>query len=268
MLEPYYQNDLVTLYHGDCLAVMDELRPELEGRVGMLLTDPPYGIGCCKWDVPVDWPAFFAATGPLCRRNAAKVLFCNIPSAVAMCSANRREYRYDLVWDTVNPSGFFNCNRIPMRGHQNVLVFYRALPVYHPQRHVALTHSPDKTPRAVVSENYNNAPARNSNPWHDDGTRYPSSIFSFLCVKGAWAHNIGHLHPTQKPVRALEYLVATYTDPGDLVLDPFAGSGTTGAAALRLGRRCILVEKEEKYCEVAARLLSQSLSTHLKSSTK
>ena len=196
MIQPYYQDELATIYHGDCLAVMDALKPALAGEVGMLLADPPYGIGVLPWDRPVDWPAFFAAHRGLCRKNAAKVFFCNIPCAAALYGANRKEYRYDLVWDVVNASGFLNAKRMPMRGHQNVLVFYQALPVYHPQRHIPhRLHAPIVC-KSHFSENYGHIAAED---WKDDGTRYPSSIFSVPGPKN-YGDARGNQHPTEKPV--------------------------------------------------------------------
>lgn len=256
MRDPYYQNNLVTLHHGDCLAVMDELRASLAGQVGMLFTDPPYGIGELPWDKPVDWPAFFAAHKGFCRRNAAKVFFCNLPCAVALYEANRKEYRYDLVYKKSHQTGHLNCNRQFLRSHENILVFYERQPVFHRtdvegfepycrgiRRRVSTSHSyGDKE----------SAPIRNA------GTRIQGSVLE--CSNGY--HTKSH-HGTEKTLSALELLICSYTNPGDLVLDPFAGSGSTGVAALRLGRRCVLVEKEEQYCETAARRLEAALSESL-----
>lgn len=283
-MKPYYQNDSVTLYHGDCFEVMATLAP---GSFDAAITDPPYGITQCDWDVKIDLEALHEGIRNVVKVNAPVLVFGVMPFACDVVNANRREFRYEIIWRKTQPLGFLNAKKMPLRCHENILVFYRRLPTYNPQKR----QSPRPTKHRVhigknglLQERYIGR-ARTNSEWkvkggfygpvgrrcpgenglvppeyvyYDDGTRYPHDVVDFSNWNGAGFTNKNIInHPTHKPVALLEYLVRTYTNEGETILDPFAGSGTAGVAAMRTGRKSVLVELKEKYCELAAKRMEQ-----------
>lgn len=251
-MNPYFQNASVTLYHGDCFDIMPAFAP---GAFDMLCSDPPYGIGECEWDKPVDWPRFFNIANPLHKRNAAKVLFTDMKNAVRVVVANRQEFRYDLVYWKYNPSGILNSRRAPLRAHENILVFYGALPTYHPQMWQSAPYSKPK--RQSISDNYTKGNVHEFAAKENETSRFPLSVI-YHGFNPTLRKTEGTGHPTQKPAEMISWLIRSYTNEGDTILDPFAGSGTAGvAAAMRTGRKAVLIELEEKWCEMAAKRLEK-----------
>lgn len=276
-MTPYYQNESVTLYHGDCFEVLREL----QGPFDAAITDPPYGITQCAWDVKIDLEALHEGIRNVVKVNAPVLIFGVMPFACDVINANRREFRYEIVWRKTQASGFLNAKKMPLRAHENILVFYRRLPTYNPQKHQSptpVTHRVHGGKNGKLYERYVGR-ARTNSEWeikggfygpvertrdpleyvyYDDGTRYPHDVVDFSNWNGAGFVNRNTInHPTSKPVPLLEYLVRTYTNEGETILDPFAGSGTAGVAAMRTGRKAVLIELEEKYCELAANRLEQ-----------
>ncbi len=292
MKSPYFQNASVTLYHGDCFEVMREL----QGPFDAAITDPPYGITRCAWDCKIDLEAFHEGIRNVLKGNAPVLIFGVMPFACDVINANRREFRYEIIWRKTQALGFLNAKKMPLRAHENILVFYRRLPTYNPQKHQSptpVTHRvhggkngklyeryvgrartnsewkikggfygpvgrtrPGKN--GLAQERFNFRPSRDplEYVYYDTGTRYPHDVVDFSNWNGAGFCNKNVVgHPTSKPVPLLEYLVRTYTNEGETILDPFAGSGTAGVAAMRTGRRAVLIELEEKYCELAAKRL-------------
>lgn len=305
-MEPYFQNERVTLYHGDCFEILPTLAP---GSFDAAITDPPYGITQCEWDRKIDLCRFHNEIRRLVKDNAAVCVFGVMPFVVDLVNANRREFRYEIIWRKTQALGFLNAKKMPLRAHENILVFYRRLPCYNPQKHAApnpVTHrvhggkngklyeryvgrartnsewkikggfyGPVGRTRpgenGLAQESFNFRPSRDplEYVYYDDGTRYPHDVVDFSNWNGAGFCNKNVVsHPTSKPVPLLEYLVRTYTNEGETILDPFAGSGTAGVAAMRTGRRAVLIEMEEKYCEMAAkRLETESIGKAITAST-
>jgi hypothetical protein len=230
-----------TLYLGDCLDVMPDLQ-----AVDMVLCDLPYGTTRNKWDSIVPLSPLWLEYERLCR--GAVVLTAQTPFDKVLGSSNLRMLRYEWVWEKTHPTGHLNAKKAPMKAHENVLVFYDRLPTYNPQKttgHVRKT----ATKRRDHTPNYG---AQNFAPIGYDSTeRYPRSVLTIASDKQR-----SKLHPTQKPVALMRYLIATYTNPGDVVLDNCMGSGTTGVACAELGRRFIGIEKDPAYFEVACRRLA------------
>lgn len=237
-----------TLYRGDCFGIM----PALSG-VNAVITDPPYGCTSNAWDVAIDLGSFWSCVNAITKENAAFCIFSMQPFTVDLIASNRKNFRYELIYKKYQATRFLHANRMPLPIHENIEVFYRKLPTYNPQkvssgkpRGDRLRHG-DTRP---ISTNWDTKTRRID--FRDDGMRYPVSIVEpqkygreFTCNKANMRH------PTQKPVALMEWLVKTYTNPGDLVLDPFMGGGATGVACIKTGRRFIGIEKEERYFELA-----------------
>ena len=220
-----------TFYLGDCFDVMATLGP---GSVDMVLNDPPYGTTQNKWDAVIPFEPMWAAYWRLLKSNGAAVLTAAQPFTSALGSSAIQHLRYSLTWDKVRPVGHLNAKVRPMQRHEDVLVFCRTAPPYFPQ---GLVYAPMVNRRTTSGTNYGAAGTENVSEY----TNYPQSILRFESAQ------TGKFHPTQKPVALFEYLIRTYTNAGEIVLDPFAGSGTTAIAAIQSGRRWICIERDPGY---------------------
>ena len=239
--EPYFKTDLGTLYHADCFELMKEME---SASVDMILTDPPYGNTACTWDSKINLQELFDEWARILKPNGALVSTAMFKFGCDMVVAADKKlpFRYDLVWQKTKSCGFFNSNRMPMRAHENILVFYKKLPTYNPQM---VPGKPYTITQRKCGEVYGRKECTST---VNHGTRFPTSMLTFNSLTKTH-------HPTEKPQELFEWLIKTYTNPGDLVFDPFAGSGTTAAAAEVNGRRWIISELEEKYCRyIASRL--------------
>lgn len=236
--------DGVRLINGDCLAVM----PTLEaGSVDLVLSDLPYGTTACKWDTVIPFEPLWACFKWVLKPKGAVVLTASQPFTSMLVMSNREWFKYDDVWDKVNRfTGFLDAKNRPLRRHESVLVFS---PVGR------LTYNPQMTPgepyRATRSgkstQVYQGFSVQSGD---NDGTRYPHSVIRINAdVKAS------PLHPTQKPVALFEYLVKTYSNEGETVLDATIGSGTTAVACLNTGRKCVGIERdtEHGYFDIACR---------------
>lgn len=214
-----------------------------DGSVDMILCDLPYGTTRCKWDTVIQFKPLWEAYKRISKRNAAIVLFGAEPFTSSLIMSNPQMFRYDLVWQKEQGSDFLNTNRKPLRAHENIAVFYRAQPTYNKQLREG------KPYKAIQSE-------KNSALWNtfktglctdNTGTRVPVSVLKFDRERG--------FHQTQKPVALLEWLIRTYTNEGETVLDNCMGSGSTCVAAANTGRRYIGIEKDPEYFEIARKRL-------------
>ena len=249
MIAPYYQNRLVTLYHGDAFEIAADIP---DGSFDMALTDPPYGLRCCKWDEPIDAGALCAMLRRTCRADAARVVFADMRLAARLVMADD-EFRYDLVYRKRCPCGILNARRQPLRAHENILVFYGRSPTYNPQMARGRTYS--KPARRSRSANYKGRSADIVSRAVTTDLRFPTSVLdSGYSTSERRRETVRHMggHPTQKPVSLFAWLMRTYTKGGGAVFDPFCGSGTAGLAAMECDRRAVLIEREERYCEMAA----------------
>lgn len=240
----YYKNEWGELWHGDCLEVMDIL--EIVGPVAdMVLCDPPYGTTQNKWDavVPLEkmWPRVWACS----RQGAAVVLTAQAPFDKVLGASCIDRLKYEWIWRKEAGSGHLNAKLAPLKDHENALVFYAQQPTYNPQMRTGF--KPYRCAQGKTkSSNYGQQTGAYT---VSNGERYPVTTIEFQ-------RDRDKLHPTQKPVALFAYLIQTYTNPGEVVLDFCAGSGTTAVAAGMTGRRWICIEKEEKYCELIAKRLS------------
>ena len=234
------------IYHGDCIEGMKILP---DNSVDMVLTDPPYGTTCNKWDTVVDMDAFWKEIKRVTKKNSAILIFTQMPFTATVVMSNPKMFRYEWICEKANATGFLNARRMPMKCHENVLVFYGKLPAYHPIMEHGKPYrcgSKDKN-----SSNYNSVKRTSSE--NTTGTRFPRDV-----LKVSWRSAFGKtLHPTQKPVSLCEYFIKTYSNKGDIILDPFIGSGTTAVAAVNTGRKYIGFEKEEEYFDIAQNRLEK-----------
>ena len=227
------------LYQGDCLEVMDKLIEE-GIKVDMILTDPPFGTTRNKWDSIIPLDEMWKRLDKLIKPNGAIILFAQTPFDKVLGASNLKMLRYEWIWNKKLGTGHLNAKKMPMKQHENILVFYKKLPTYNPQMREG---QPYHKTSSTTSSNYGKQTATE---WTSDGGRYPISILEF-----SNANRNNRLHPTQKPVDLLEYLIKTYTNEGELVLDFTMGSGSTGVACLNTNRKFIGIEIEEKYFNIA-----------------
>ena len=239
----------MNLMKGDCLEMM-KLIPD--GSVDMVLCDLPYGTTQNKWDAVIPFEALWVEYRRIRKPSAAIVLTAAQPFTSALIMSNPKEFKYQWVWDKVQPTGHLNAKKQPMRRHEDVIVFYAEQPVYNPQltEGKAIKRTAGKAPQ---SANYGHFESVGG----DSGTtRQPTTI---LQVSSGRSPNARTVHPTQKPVALMEYLIRTYTNDGDTVLDNTMGSGTTGVAAVNTGRQFIGIERDDKYFAIAQKRIEDAL---------
>ena len=224
---------------GDCLELMQNIP---DGSVDMILADLPYGSTRCSWDSIIPFEPLWAQYKRIIKPNGAIVLTASQPFTSALVMSNPKMFKYEWIWEKSHPKNHLNAKKQPMRAHENVLVFYKSQCNYFPIK--TSGHSRKVAKTSYIKENTgDSAYGREVRVTDYDSTeRYPRSVQVF---SNADLTNV--LHPTQKPVALFEYLIKTYTNEGDLVVDNVAGSGTTGVACENLNRRYILIEQEEKY---------------------
>lgn len=227
----------IKLYNSDCLVGMTRLEI---GSVDLVLTDLHYGTTNCRWDTVIPFEPLWEQYRRVLKPRGALVLMAAQPFATDLINSARKLFRYDLVWEKTAPTGHANANRMPMRSHELILVFYNHLPTYNPQGLVELEKPRIESNQRKCGGVYHGL----EKPTIRRYTNYPRSVLRFP-FKGK------RLHPTQKPLELFEYLVRTYTNAGDLVLDNCMGSGTTAVACLRTGRRFVGFETDEAYFGIA-----------------
>lgn len=248
------------LFHGDCLEILPRLAEE-GLHVDAVVTDPPYGTTSAEWDNAPDYGVLFPMMLAIMLPNAPILSFCQEPICSELRLQFLRLYRYDFVWVKTRPAGFANANRMPMRIHERILVFYRRLPTYNPikqkvGRPYTRTYSYDRHAKKSGSV-YRKGTLNKTYTRVSDGTRYPTDVLYFANDSN------NSVHPTQKPDALLRYLILTYTNPGDTVLDPFMGSGTTGVACMQTGRNFIGIELDEGYYNTAKKRIEDAASQPL-----
>ena len=232
------------LYKGDCLEVMDRLIEE-GIKVDMILTDPPYGTTACKWDNVIPFDEMWIRINELIKTNGAIVLFGNEPFSSNLRISNIKNYKYDWYWNKTKPVGFANAKKMPLKDVETISVFYKKMPIYNPQGLIKCEKLINNSTKQIKHNNISN---QNGGPfktkiYKQEFTNYPRQVLKFSVEYG--------LHPTQKPVDLLEYLIKTYTNERDLVLDFTMGSGSTGVACLNTNRKFIGIELDEKYFNIA-----------------
>lgn len=240
----------VTLHCGDCLEVMQEIP---DGSVDMVLCDLPYGTTACKWDSVIPFEPLWEAYRRVTKPNAAIVLTASQPFTSALVMSNAGWFKYDICWRKSNVSGFLNAKRMPLRQHEDILVFCGGRLLYNPQFFAKPSvRAAQKTVGASGAYGDYKEGVFRSIP---NETGYPRSVIDFST---AYHAREAGLHPTQKPVALMEYLIRTYTNEGDTVLDNTMGSGTTGVACMRTGRNFIGIERDPTYFAIAEKRIKEA----------
>lgn len=236
-----------TLYKGDCL---EEMKKISDGSVDMILCDLPYGTTACAWDSVIPFDALWAQYRRIAKPDAAIVLTASQPFTTALIASNIREFRYCWVWDKKKAGNIFLAKHQPMKTHEDVAVFSKAKHRYFPQMVARDT--------VKKSKNYGTGLAMG-------GYRQPEEkIYTYThkhpvsIIEASNASQKGKVHPTQKPIALMEYLIRTYTNEGEVVMDNCMGSGTTGVACVNTGRRFIGIERDDKYFEIAKSRIEQA----------
>lgn len=236
----------IRLHHCDCLVGMNRIET---GSVDLVLCDLPYGTTDCAWDTVIPFGPLWEHYRRILKPHGAVVLTAAQPFATDLINSARSLFRYDLVWEKTGPAGFANSHKMPLRAHELILVFYQRLPKYHPQGLVPLDKPiVKKASQKTAGGVYHHGLGKES---VQRFTNYPRSVLHFSNRKER------RVHPTQKPVELMEYLVRTYTDPGDLVVDNCMGSGTTAIACLNSGRRFVGFEMDPKYYDAACQRVDE-----------
>jgi site-specific DNA-methyltransferase (adenine-specific) len=251
MMEPYYTDNLTTLYHGDCLEVM----PALEAcSFDAIICDPPYGTTACAWDSPIPFAPMWAELKRLIKPRGAIVLFGSQPFTSALVMSNPGWFRHEWIWQKNRGSNFANTVREPMKEHECVIVFSNGGWTYNPQMQERASGGLSRVQYSIESyTNSENYREMRSGRVMRPTERIPSSVQKFNTQVG--------LHPTQKPLALMEYLVRTYTNESERVLDFTCGSGTTLRACKNLKRASVGIEQEERYCAIAVRRLAPTFET-------
>ena len=234
---------MTQLYQGDCLEVMKNIP---DNSIDMILCDLPYGTTACKWDIIIPFNLLWKQYNRIIKDNGAIVLFAKQPFTSQLVNSNLKYFRYELIWQKDKGTDFGNANRKPLNSHENILVFYKKQPTYNKQLFSG---------KPYTKKNYKNNDdsdlnfkSDNSGIWVNNGFRTPTSVIKYARDN---IHKGSNLHPTQKPVALLEYLIKTYTNEGEIVLDNCMGSGSTGMACINNNRNFIGIELDEKYFNIA-----------------
>lgn len=236
------------LLQGDCLELMKEIPDK---SIDMILCDLPYGTTTCKWDTVIPLEKIWVGYKRIIKDNGAIVLFGLNPFSANLIMSNPKMYRYTWIWQKSNVVGFFNAKKMPLRTYEEIMVFYKKLPTYNPQ----FTQGKPYISRRTGQHAFFRPPYSETTQRLDtisDGRRYPKDIIQFSNSSERSDH------PTQKPVALLEYLIKTYTNPGELVLDNCMGSGSTGVACVKTGREFIGMELDEKYYNRAVERINEA----------
>ena len=251
---------MIELIKGDCLIEMNKISDK---TIDLILCDLPYGVlnksnSNAKWDCQIPLTELWQHYERIIKDNGAIILFGSGMFTAQLMMSNSKLWRYNLIWDKMTTTGFLNANRMPLRQHEDIVVFYKKLPIYNPQMKQC---SPDKKNHS--KGNINNFTQKQNNCYGDYAQiprpiidkKYPTSIISI-----PKEHCNGQfLHPTQKPVALLEWLINTYTNEGELVLDNCAGSMSTAIACINTNRKYIMIEKDEKYFNIGSQRIKNYL---------
>lgn len=231
----------IELYHGDCLEIMDTLN-KLGIKVDSVITDMPYGTTACKWDSVIPLRTMWGHINKLIKDTGNIVLFSKQPFTTALNNSNLSMFRYELIWCKQQATNPLCAKKRIMPIHENISIFYKKFGTYNPQMVYGKSNYNGFKGDKSIGEVYGKNKSIHRNC--QDGSRYPTSVLYYNNVRKS-------IHPTQKPVALMEYLIKTYTNDSDTVLDFTMGSGTTGVACKRLNRNFIGIELDDKYYNIA-----------------
>jgi site-specific DNA-methyltransferase (adenine-specific) len=231
-----------------------------DGSVDMVMTDPPYGTTCCKWDAVIPLEPMWEQLKRVIKPNGAIVMTASQPFTSVLICSNIKAFKYEWVWEKSKASNFLQAKYMPLKAHENVLVFcHKSKPTFnHQWTYGEAYNAQDRVKGTKKGSNtgvYNDVPNPKHREVRTDGRRNPRTVQYF---KTAESEPLKGLHPTQKPVALMEYLIKTYTNEGETVLDFTMGSGTTGVACVNQNRQFIGIEKDDKYYEIAKKRIQEA----------
>ena len=227
----------IKLIHGDCL---EEMKNIPDKSIDMILCDLPYGTTRNKWDTVIDLDLLWSQYERIIKDNGAIVLFAQVPFNIVLGYSNLKLLKYEWIWEKEQGTGHLNAKKMPLKSHENIMVFYKKPPTYNPQMVGNEVRTVKRSGNKSKTTNYGDFIEIKESTYIG---RYPKDIIKFNKDKG--------YHPTQKPVALLEYLIKTYTNEGEIVLDNCMGSGSTGVACINTNRNFIGIELDEKYFNIA-----------------
>lgn len=234
--------EINNIYHGDCLELMNYIN---DNSVNMILTDLPFGTTKNIWDLIIPFNELWKQYNRIIKDNGVIALHCQQPFTTQLIASNLKMFRYNWTWIKQQGTGFLNANKMPLKATEDIAIFYKKLPKYNPQMRTGFKSYQCKTGKQTT--NYNSFKQILTT---SDGSRFPLNWLEFKYDKDKF-------HPTQKPTALIEYLIKTYTDKNDIVLDSCAGSGTVGVACINTNRNYILIEKDLKYFNIAQERINQ-----------
>ena len=237
----------IELIQGDCLEKMKDIPDK---SIDMILCDLPYGTTACKWDTIIPFEPLWEQYKRIIKDNGTIVLTASQPFTSALVMSNIKMFRYEWIWEKSYSTGFMNANKMPMKNVEDVLVFYKKLPVYNPQGIIEINKKQTRK-RDKETTIYNNMGLKDGE-YTQKFSNYPTQIIKTEKKEKT-------VHPTQKPVALFEYLIKTYTNAGETVLDNCMGSGTTGVACKNLNRNFIGIELDPEYFKIAEKRINENL---------
>jgi DNA modification methylase len=244
---------MISLHHSDMFDIFGEIESQ---SVDLLLTYFPYGTlnKRNEWDNIIDYSSFWSHIKKICKPTCPIISTAAQPFTSILIASNYGEFKYTLIWEKSKATGYLNAKKQPLRAHEDIVVFYQKQPTYNPQMTQGTPYDKGKAVRDTEAYGVQTKEVHVKN---DSGLRYPRSVLYFKTAEGE-----GKYHPTQKPISLYEYLINTFSNPDDVVLDPCMGSGTTGIACLNTNRKFIGIEKDKKYFEIAKDRISAYVSAN------
>lgn len=247
---------MIKLLQGDCLELMKNIPDK---SIDMILCDLPYGTTRNKWDSVIDLNKLWELYNRIIKDNGAIILFAQTPFDKVLGNSNLDMLKYEWIWEKDNATGFLNAKKMPLKIHENILVFYKKLPLYNPQMRTGF--KPYKCKQGSGSDSWNYNKNFGGHITESNGERYPIDIIKFNRDKDK-------LHSTQKPVALLEYLIKTYTNENDLVLDNCFGSCSTGIACINTNRNFLGIELDENYFNIGKERIEKRLKERSETNNK
>lgn len=235
---------MIDLIKGDCLEIMRTIE---SGSIDAIITDPPYGTTACKWDSVIDFDLMWEQLNRIIKPNGAIVLFGSEPFSSALRMSNIKNYKYDWIWNKPKGTGFLNAKKRPLRHYETISIFSYGTPIYYPQGLVQGVFNNSRPAKEKKTTLYGKIRQHKESKF----TNYPKDI-----IRYSKPHK--PVHPTQKPVELMEYLIKTYTNENEIVLDFTMGSGTTGVACQNTNRNFIGIEQDENYFKIAQDRIEQN----------
>ena len=240
--------DNIELWCGDCLELMKDIPDK---SVDMILCDLPYGTTSCKWDIVIPFEPLWKQYNRIIKDNGVILLFGSEPFSSYLRMSNIKNYKYDWIWKKTKAQGFLNSKKMPLKDYENICVFYRKLPTYNPQGIIYGEYKNDRKSKYNKGEDVY---GKEKEFGISHMSNFPKQIIEFSNPSGK-----GQLHPTQKPIKLLEYLIETYTNDGALILDNCMGSGSTGVACVNINRKFIGIELDDTYFKIAKERIEKAV---------